>query len=395
MDFRFTDEQLERRKQFFDVCRDLEKLRPAECVGMENKWTSDAGWAYHMTCSREFARRGWLSLGWPKEYGGQGDMMDRVLFAEARGYFGFGVTGVDTFGVQMLAPTLLAAGSEEIKREFLPMIAAGEEGWCQLWSEPNAGSDLAALTSTAIRKGDEYVLNGQKTWTTGAHRTSWGFGVFKTDLAAPKHRNMTFLLVDMKTPGITVRPIPYMNSTHIYNEVYFDDVHVPARLVGQENKGWEVVNTLAAFERSNISEIMGLQRHMEELAKLCNGTERNGRPLSKDPVVRLRLARIASEIEAAKSLAYRVADRQNRKEMTLMDASAVKVFTSDVAERLVSVAFDILGPYAAVRNSRWAPMHGIWENQCQENFMLSVSMGSNEIQKNILAWYGLGLPRMK
>lgn len=321
-------------------------------------------------------------------------MMDRVLFAEARGYHE--INGVDIFGVQMLAPTLLQTASEEIKKEFLPPIARAEVMWCELWSEPNAGSDLAILSTTAIKKGDEYIINGQKTWNTGAHRADWGFGVFKTDPAAGKHHNLTFLLFDMKTSGITVRPIPYMNGYAPYCEVYFDDVHIPTKnVVGQENEGWAVVNTLAGFERSGMSEIMTMFRGLEELVKYCNETKRNGQTLAKDPVIRNRVAQLACELEAARALAYRVADLLNRNEMALMDASAAKIFYSELGQRFAFVATEILGPYGQVKTSRWAPMHGMWESSFQECFVPIISMGTNEIQKNIIAWYGLGLPRMK
>lgn len=394
MDFQFTDEQMARRKEFFQVCSELEELKPAEFVGFEALYNFDSCWEYDRRCAKEFAKRGWLALCWPAEYGGSGAMMDRVLFSEARGYHG--IPGVDVFGVGMLAPTLLAAASEEVKREFLPPIAAAEVTWCELWSEPNAGSDLASLTATAMKKGDEYIINGQKTWTTGAHKADWGFGVFKSDPEARSHHNLSFLLFDMKTPGITVRPLLYMNGETIYNEVYFDDVRVPAKnIVGQENEGWAVVNTLAGFERSNIDQIMGMVRGLETLVAYCNETKRNGQPLAKDSVIRNRLAQTACDIEAARSLAYRVADLQNRNEMSLMDASALKVFASDLGERLAFLATDILGPYGQVKFSRWAPMNGQWESLYHECFVFTISMGTNEIQKNIIAWYGLGLPRMK
>jgi len=393
MDFGFTDEQIERRKEYFTVCEELAKQKPAGFWGLESRYDSDEGWEYHLYCAKEFAKRGWLSLDWPPEYGGKGDMMDRVLFAEARGYHD--VPGEDSFGIRMLAPTLLAMANEEIKKEFLPPIAAGEIMWCELWSEPDAGSDLASLTSTAIREGDYYVINGQKIWTTGAHRADWGFGVFKTDPEGRKHHNMSFLLLDMKTPGITVKPILYMNMGHYYNEVYFDDVRVPAKIVGQEHEGWAVVNVLAAFERSGIDEIMRMQRVLQELVTYCNESEINGQPLAKNPIIRNRLARMAGELEAARCLAYRVVDLQNRKELTLMEAGAVKVFSSDVSERLASLATDILGPYGQVKHSRWSPLDGLWERIYQEHFVYSISMGTNEIQKNIMAWYGLGLPRMR
>lgn len=393
MDFRFTDEQLKRREEFFSVCKELEKKKPASFAGQECSYRDDESWEYHLYCTKEFAKRGWLSLGWPAEHGGKGDMMDRVLFSEARGYFG--IPGVDGFGVRMLAPTLLAVGSQEIKKRFLPPIGRGEVTWCELWSEPNAGSDLALITATAIRHGDEYILNGQKCWTSGAHKSQWGFGLFKSDPNGRKHHNLTFLLLDMKAPGITIRPVLYMDMFHRYNEVFFDDVHVPAIIVGQEHEGWAVMNTLAAFERSGIDEIMRMKHELEELVEFCNVTKRDGKLLAKDQVIRNRLAQFACEIEAARALAIRVADRQNRGELTLMDAAAVKVFGSEVEDRFASMATDILGPYGQVKTSKWAPMRGNWELLYQQHFIRSISMGTNEIQRNIMAWYGLGLPRMR
>jgi len=394
MDFELTEEQKAHRKEFFDVCKELEKKRPPSFVGLEAVFEVDECWQFHLDCAKEFGKRGWLALAWPPEYGGSGTMMDKVLFAEARGYHG--IPGVDIFGVQMLAPTALQAASDAIKKEFLPPIARGEVMWCELWSEPNAGSDLATLSTTAIKKGDEYIINGQKTWNTGAHRADWGFGVFKTDPAGRKHHNMTFLLLDMKTPGVTVRPIPYIDGDAPFAEVYFDDVHVPAKnIVGQENEGWAVVNLLAGFERSGMGEIMGMFRELEELVQYCNETKRNGKPLSKDPLVRNRVAQLACELEAARAIAYRIADLQNRNEMALMDASAAKIFYSELGERFAFVATDIAGPYGQVKTSRWAPADGAWEKKFQECFVTIISMGTNEIQRNIISWYGLGLPRMK
>ena len=394
MDFRLTNEQTERREEFFSVCRDLERIKPPNFIGIEALYRDDECWEFHRHCVREFVKKNWMVLSWPAEYGGAGNMMDRVMFAEARGYYG--LYGVDIFGVQMLAPTILHAGNEEIKRRFLPPIAAGEVSWCQLWSEPNAGSDLAALTTTAIKRGNEYIINGQKIWTTGAHKADWGFGVFKTDPEAKKHNSLTFLLMDMKTPGITVRPFPYMDGTLVCNEVFFDDVHVPVEnVVGQENGGWAVVNILSGFERSGIGQVLAMVRSIEELVEYCNETKRGGQPLSKNPVVRNRLAQLACEVEAGRMLAYRIADLQNQGEMALMDASAGKNFFSEVGERLAFFVADLLGPYGMVKHSRWAPMNGLWEVMYQECFVTTISMGTNEIQRNIIAWYGLGLPRMK
>jgi alkylation response protein AidB-like acyl-CoA dehydrogenase len=394
MDFRLTPEQEARKKEFYKCCEVLEKKRPSSYVGFESKYENEECWDYHRMCAREFGKRGYLALSWPAEYGGTGDMMDKVLFAEACGYYG--VPGVDEFGVAMLAPTLLAAASDEVKRKFLPGIAAGEVMWCELWSEPNAGSDLAALTTNAIRNGDEYIVNGQKTWNTGAHKADWAFGVYRSDPQAKKHQNLTFMLCDMKSPGITVKGIPYMDGTHVYNEVYLDDVRIPAnQVVGKEGGGWAVVNVLAGFERSNMAMVYALVRVLEYLVEYCNEIKRNGVPLSKDPIVRSRVAGLACDLEAVRTLAYRIADQQNRNEMGLMDAASVKVFSSELMERIAHVATDIMGPFGQVSHSRWARLSGIMESLYQACFVPIVSMGTNEIQRNIIAWYGLGLPRMK
>ncbi|MHB8084863.1 MAG: acyl-CoA dehydrogenase family protein [Dehalococcoidia bacterium] len=394
MDFRLSAERLNRKKEFYSVCKELNTQKPGSYVGGEDIYNDDDCWAFHKYCAKEFANRGWLSLGWPREYGGTGDIMDKVLFTEAKGYYD--LPGVDVFGVGMLAPTLFAAGSEEIKRRFLPGIANAEEFWCELWSEPNAGSDLASLSSTSIRQGDEFILNGQKTWNTGAHRADWAFGVYKSDPVGKKHHNLTFLLFDMKSHGVTVRPLQYMNGKHVYNEVYLDDVRVPAgNIVGIENGGWDVVNVLAGFERSNMELVMGLVKKIEELTSFCNKTRRNGKYLSQDPVIRNKIAGVACEIEAARMLAYRIADQQSRSEMGLMDAAAMKVFGSELAERVADVAMEVLGPYGQVKHSRFASMNGVWEYAYQANFLSVIALGTNEIQRNIIAWYGLGLPRMK
>ena len=394
MDFRLTEEQMARKKQYYQVCEELSKKKPKTWLGFESQFDTEEGWEFHRYCAREFAKRGWLALSWPKENEGTGTMMDKVLLSEARGYYD--LPGSDIFGVAMLAPTLLAAGSEEMKREFLPKIASAEIMFCELWSEPNAGSDLAGLTTTAIRKGDEFIVNGQKTWNSGAHFADWAFGVYKSDPNGKKHHNLTFILCDMKSKGITVRPVPFMNGAHIYNEVYLDDVHMPAKyIVGQENEGWAVVNVLAGFERSMMDSVMGLVHAMEELVEYCNENNKNGQPLSRDPLIRNRIVELSCSLESARTLAYRVADQQNRHEMGLMDAAAVKIFASELGEKFAKLTTDILGPYGQVKKSRFSRFGGSGEYNYQSCFVNIVSMGTNEIQRNIISWYGLGLPRIK
>ena len=305
MDFKLTEEQEKMRREFFDVCKELEGKKPEGMYTLMDAFETDnaPGIAYEEYCRKEFAKKGWLRLGWPAEYDGMGTMMDRVFFGEATGYYG--VPGIDVLGVGMLAPMLLHEASEDVKRKFLPPIGNGEVLWCELWSEPDAGSDLAGLSTTAIRKGDEYILNGQKTWTSFAHRSDWGFGLYKSDPQGRKNHNLSFLLLDMRSPGVTIKPLYYFDGRHFYNEVFLDDVHVPAEnLVGEENKGWQVTQTLAAFERSSVGAIMTLQRMLEDLVKHCNETKVGGKLLAHDPIIRNKLAEVACEIEANRTLAY-------------------------------------------------------------------------------------------
>jgi alkylation response protein AidB-like acyl-CoA dehydrogenase len=200
--------------------------------------------------------------------------------------------------------------------------------------------------------------------------------------------------MDMKTPGIAINPLEYMDGKHYYNEVFFDDVHIPVgNIVGKEGKGWEVTQALSGFERSGVDTITSMQRMLENLVEYCNETKVGGRLLAQDPVIRNRLAEAACEIEAGRTLAYHIADLQNRGEMALFDASSIKVFSGELFERLAALGIDILGPYGQVKTSKWAPSYGFWEAAFQTTFVLTISMGTNEIQKNIIAWYGLGMPR--
>jgi alkylation response protein AidB-like acyl-CoA dehydrogenase len=395
MNFKLTDEQAKLRQEFFDVCKELAKGKPRGFTGLEGRYDTEEGWQYHLDCARKMAQRGWLCLGWPKEHGGQGTRMDKVFLAEATGYYD--VPGVDVFGVDMLAPTLLETASDEIKREFLPSIRSGERQWCELWSEPNAGSDLAGLTTAAVKKGDEYVLNGQKTWSTGAHRAHWAFAIVRTQTNVDrKQKGLTFILFDMKTPGVTVKPLYYMNRGHLYNEVFLDDVHVPVKnVVGKEGDGWQVTQALASFERSNLNSIMAMHKQFEMLIGYCNETKVEGQPLAKNAVIRNRLAQIACDLMAARTLAYRIADAQSKHQMLAFDASAVKIFAGELWSALNRTALDILGIYGQVELSKWSPFEGFFQNWYQQSFVWNISMGTNEIQRNIIAWAGLGLPRMK
>ncbi len=397
MDFGFTPDQEKIRQEMFQVCKELEKKRPPSWTGtIDDMFNLDEGWEYHRYCNREFAKRRWLSIDWPTEYEGMGrTKIYQVMFAEARGYHK--LQGVDIFATGILAPTLLEFGTEAQRKQFLPPVARAETPWCQLWSEPEAGSDLANVQTKGVRQGDHYVINGQKIWTSGGHRADWGFCVFRTDPdAKPKHRGISYILLDMKTPGLEVKPLKFMNGCHYYNEVFFTDVKVPVKnLLGEENKGWVVTRGAMNAERSGMQFLTGLQRDLEDLVEFCNNEKVGGKPLSADPIVRHKLAEISCDLEAARSLSYRIIWMQDAGVAGAMEASACKVFTGELAIHLSYLGNELLGPYGQVRYSKWAPLRGYYEATYQTSFAMSISAGSNEIQRNLIAWEGLGLPRMR
>jgi len=395
MDFKFTLEQEALRKEFDDFFKEEAKNAPEGWVGgFEGRYDTDEGWAYHRSVAEKLAQKGWLSLPWPREYGGQElGLIEQAMFNEAWAYHR--APGVDFWGLYILAPSLLEYGSEENKREWLPRIARAETDWCQGWSEPNAGSDLASLTSRAVEDGDDYVINGQKIWTTGAHRATHIFLLARTDPDAPKHAGITYFVSEMDRPGITVRPLYYMDRSHVYNEVFFDNLRIPKKnVIGQVNQGWYVTMAGINFERSGCGAVAEGKRDLEDLVQFCKDTERNGQLLAKNPIVRYKLAELATELEAARQWGYYVAWLQGKDPMAIAAPSASKYFTTELIVRLANTAVEIMGLYGTLkRGSKWAPLHGKFQTICQFYLGVTIAAGSTEIQKNLIAWMGLGLPR--
>ncbi|MBE0415875.1 MAG: acyl-CoA dehydrogenase family protein [Dehalococcoidia bacterium] len=396
MDFKLTPEQEALKKELDDFLREeMKNAPPGWEAGMEAMF-SDEGWPFHRYMARRLSEKGWLVRPWPREYGGvDAPMIEQVIFSEVMGYHR--APGRDIFGIGMIGPTLLVAGNEEQKKEHLPPIARAERFWCQGWSEPNAGSDLASLTTRAVRDGDDYIINGQKTWTSGAHFADWSFILARTNPEEKRSRGISFFLVDMKSPGVTVRPLLGMNGTHLFNEVYYDDVRVPARnRVGEENEGWAITRATMNFERSSIETVGVVKRELEELAAFCKETKWNGKTLSQNPFVRHRLAQLAIEIDVGRALAYRTAWLQEKGGLLLSAdaASAAKVYGTELAQRLAYTGYQIMGLYGQVKmGSKWAPLHGSYESSSQLCMGMNLAGGSSEVQRNMIAWFGLGLPR--
>jgi alkylation response protein AidB-like acyl-CoA dehydrogenase len=358
------------------------------------RWPEEFDWDLTQQMRKKLAANGWLTMHWPEAYGGQDISPVRsAIFNEEMTYLR--APGRDIFGVRMLAPTLMIHGSEEQRQTHLPPVARGEVQWCQGYSEPESGSDLASLSTRAVRDGDDFVINGSKIWTTLAHRADWIMLLTRTDPDAPKHRGISFVLVDMKSPGIQVRPIINMASGHEFNQVIFDNVRVPRRnVVGEEDRGWYVAVTLLDFERSGIDYSATGRRLLDDTREYATQTTRGGQPLIETPWVRNLLADRYIECEVARLMAYNVAYMQGEGQVPNKEASMSKAFGSETLHRSATAGVEILGMYGVLgRNEKWAPLNG----RIPENWMVSFSHpiagGTSEIQRNIIASRGLGLPR--
>ena len=299
MDFKFSTEEETFQN---DVNGFLKQELPSDWTGETAYASSDDGWNFNLKMKKKLAEKGWLTLGWPKEYGGmEASIMSQVLFNEQMAYNR--APGIDIWGIKMLAPTLMVHGTEEQKQRFLPPVANGEVQWCQGYSEPGSGSDLASLQTRAEVDGDEYVVNGTKIWTSNGHRADWIILLARTDTDAPKHRGITMLLVDMKTPGISVNPIVNMAGMHEFNQVFFDNVRVPKRnLVGEENRGWYVGATLLDFERSGVQYSAEARRTIDDLVGFIKDNPSSNFDLSGREHLRNRLADMAIETEVSRMI---------------------------------------------------------------------------------------------
>ena len=390
MDFRLSAEDDRFRQELLSF---LGQELPADWEG-RGRWAEDADWEFTVEMRKKLAQKGWLTMHWPEEYGGQGALpLKSAIFSEEMSYNR--APGRDIFGVRMRAPTLMIYGTEEQKKEFLLPVSKGEVQWCQGYSEPGSGSDLASLQTKAEVDGDDYVINGSKIWTTMAHRADWIMVLARTDPDAAKHRGISFILMDMKSPGVSVQPVYNMTGGHDFNQVFFDNVRVPKRnLVGEENRGWYVGVTLLDFERSGIDYSATSRKLLSDMADYARNTYHNGEQLSKDPRVRNLLTERYIEAETARLLAYSVAWMQGEGLVPNKEASMSKVFGSETVQRVTSSALEILGLYGQLRpGDKWAPLKGRVPEDWMHAFAHTIAAGTSEVQRNIIASRGLGLPR--
>mgnify|MGYP000020589409 CR=1 FL=1 len=387
MEFRFSAEDEAFRAEVRAFLR--QELPPEWEPGTGRESVTDEQWAFMRHFTRRLAARGWLTLAWPRAYGGAGASPTRqLIYNEEMSYAG--APAATGSGIALTGPTLMVHGTEEQKRRFLPPIARGEVVWCQLFSEPGAGSDLASLQTRAVADGDEFVVNGQKIWTSGAHRSDWAILLARTDPDAPKHRGITYFLVDMKSPGITVRPLVNMLNGHAFNEVFLDNVRIPRdQVVGEVNRGWYVATTTLDFERSGIGRFATNRRLLEDLTAVARAGLR-GRERER---ARLALAGHVVENEVGRLLAYRVAWMQSAGKIPNYEASMTKLYGSELQQRIANTAVRLLGPAGQLLDGGRAPLNGRIPATYMATVAATIAAGTSEIQRNIIATRGLGLPR--
>jgi alkylation response protein AidB-like acyl-CoA dehydrogenase len=330
-------------------------------------------------------------MAWPVEYGGLGaDHMTQLIYNEEMAYHR--APGGGGMGVAWVGPAVMLYGTDEQKQRYLPRITSGEDVWCTLYSEPGAGSDLAALQTRAVADGDDYVINGQKIWTSGAHRSSWGWLAARTDPDAPKHKGISTFVLPMDTPGITIRPLINIAGQHGFNEVFFDNVRIPkANLVGEPNRGWYQVAVALDFERSGIQAFAGGRRMLEEITAFA-GSNRGF--VKRNPQVRLALADRAVEVEVGTLIAYRIPSMQAQGKIPNHEASMSKLYGSELSQRIARTGIQLLGMYGMLApGTEAAPLQGRLETMYLTSVSSTIAAGTSEIQRGIIATRGLGLPR--
>jgi len=338
------------------------------------------------------AENGWLAPAWPKQYGGA-DMSVLEQFVLSQELTEAGAP-VSRQMLNLVGPTIMLHGTDEQKAEHLPPMLRGEVAWCQGFSEPGSGSDLASLQTRAVRDGDDYVINGQKIWTSGAHRADWMFILTRTDPDAPKHRGISYLLMDMKQPGVQVRPLINLANGHVFNEVFFEDVRVPVRnRIGEENRGWYVGTTTLDFERSNIARVVNINKQIRRLHRYVTSRSAAGRPVR--PAYRMELVDRAVETAVCELLSFQVISIQARGGVPNMEASMNKMFGSELQQRVAWTGMHLTGMAGQLR--RTGGLEADAKLRPAMDYMTTVpatiAAGTSEIQRNIIATRGLGLPR--
>ena len=338
---------------------------------------------------------GWAGVSWPKAYGGRGaTLMEQVIFTEEMAR-AVAPPLANVLGLSLIGPTIIAYGTDQQKKRFLPNILSADEIWCQGFSEPNAGSDLAGIRTAATLDGDHYVVNGQKVWTSYGWAADWCALLTRSDPDSTKHKGLTYILVDMKSPGVEVRPLRQLTGETEFNELFFRDVRVPVEnVLGKAGEGWEVAIGTLMHERATLGAGMQItfRRQFDRLVELSHIIERNGRPAADDPVMRQKLAQSYVDIEIMRLNQMRSISRISQTGVPGPEGSVHKIFWSELNQRFQQVATELLGPYAQLTNGG-----AIDDGQWAYNFLRArgntIEAGTSEVQRNIIGHFVLGLPK--
>ncbi|HKO56882.1 MAG TPA: acyl-CoA dehydrogenase [Thermoanaerobaculia bacterium] len=348
--------------------------------------------AYLRKWQRTLYEGGWAGISWPKAFGGRGaSLIEQAIFQEELA-LADAPQLLGTIGLSLVGPTIIAMGTEEQKARYLPPILSGEEIWCQGFSEPNAGSDLAALGTKAQRDGDAFVVNGQKIWTSFAHIADWCLLLVRTDSEAPKHKGITCLLADMRAEGVSVRPLRMMSGDAGFNEVFFSDVRIPVtQVLGRINEGWSTAIAALMNERANLG--TGIQvlfrRNLNALIARSHTIERNGRPASEDPIVRQKLAQSWLELEILRLNTNRALTSLSKSGVPGPEGSTQKLYWSEMNQRTQQTAQEVLGTWGQLSEFD----EGMWQYSYLRARGNTIEAGTSEIQRNIIAERVLGLPK--
>ena len=390
MDFTFTPEEEQFRteiRKFLDAQLPDDWANRSFIGDVDQDERSEL--AREMT--RQLAERKWLAMAWPEEHGGlDAGHMQQLIYNEETSYAS--MPGGGGMGVAWVGPAIMLYGDDDQKAEYIPKITNGEDIWCTLYSEPGAGSDLASLQTSAVRDGDEYVINGQKIWTSGGHTANKGWLAARTDQDAPKHRGISTFVLDMDTPGIEVRPLINMAGEHNFNEIYFEDVRIPAsNLVGVENRGWYQVATALDFERSGVAAYSGGKRNLERLVDVA---KEDAGLIRQRPQSRYELADRWIELQVGFNVAYRIPYMQSQGLIPNHEASISKLYGSELSQRIARTGISLLGMEGQiVPGSPHARLGGAFANNYLNSVASTIAAGTSEVQRNIIAQRGLGLPR--
>ena len=342
---------------------------------------------------RQLFEGGLAAVTWPAEHGGRAlGVVEAMVLSEEQARYDV-PQSVFSIGIGMIGPTIIAHGTPEQQQRYLPPMLRGDEIWCQLWSEPDAGSDLAGLTTRAVLDGDEFVLDGQKVWTSGAHYSQFGLGVFRTNPEVPKHKGISVLIVPLETPGIEVSPLRQITGESHFNEVFFDGARVPAsNLVGDLDDGWRVARTTMMNERLSAGAMASATDAVSALVKIVRSTPYNGGTLAGDPVVRQRLARTYTLSRLFDLTSARVRSALSRQSIPGPEVSILKLFAAQLWTVLAETGSDILGS-AGTLVGEDAPEGGRWPAALLSSFAMHIGGGTDQIQRNIIGETVLGLPR--